>query len=289
MDRTKLLALILTTALIIALAVNVYQYTANLEANKQREHETNVLIMRNVLFETQTRINNELQSLDAALLDACSQLSTTGLTGAQARAVLDELVANNSLIVNAATADAHDVLLAVEPAKYVSIEGEDISLQEQNIQMHKAMRPAMSDMIPLVEGFPGVVMVAPIFDAHNMFIGSLSIVIQPKALIQENLPSSIDPAKFSMWSMQQNGTLIYDPDPAQQGKNLLTDPIYQDFPEVQTFTHQVASQQSGYSMYKYYDKNLSDSTGKVVNKEACWTTIGIYNTQWRLVITHIIG
>ncbi len=45
--------------------------------------------------------------------------------------------------------------------------------------------------------------------------------------------------------MQSNGSLIYDPDPEQQGKNLLTDPQYADYPEVQEFTKQVADQRSG--------------------------------------------
>ena len=32
----------------------------------------------------------------------------------------------------------------------------------------------MSNLIPLVEGFPGVVMVAPIFDSNEKLIGALS-------------------------------------------------------------------------------------------------------------------
>jgi hypothetical protein len=141
-------------------------------------------------------------------------------------------------------------------------------------------------MIPLVEGFPGVVMVSPVFNATGQFLGSLSIVIQPYNLIQKYAAPVIEAGQFSMWSMQLNGTLIFDPDPAQQSKNLLTDPIYADYPEVQAFTQQVAAQQTGYSTYSYFDKDLSDSSGKVVSKEAYWTTIGIYNTQWRLVIVH---
>jgi hypothetical protein len=44
--------------------------------------------------------------------------------------------------------------------------------------------------------------------------------------------------------MQLNGTLLYDPDPAQQGKNLFTDPIYMEYPTVQAFTQQVSSTQT---------------------------------------------
>jgi hypothetical protein len=146
----------------------------------------------------------------------------------------------------------------------------------------------MSDMIPLVEGFPGVVMVSPVFDTNGKMIGSLSIVIQPRALIQKYVMPAIADGKYSMWSMQTNGTLIFDPDPAQQDKNLLTDPIYADYPEVQAFTHHVAEQPSGYGTYKYFDKNLDDDSGRVISKEAYWATIGIFNAEWRLVIVHFL-
>lgn len=269
----------------MTVAINVYQYTLNLELNKK-----NIQIeLKNKLDQVKSQINGELQTLDQILLDACIKLSSTELVGTQAREILANVAANNSLIVNAATADANDILLAVEPSSYDSIEGQDISGQEQNLYMHHTMRPAMSNLIPLVEGFPGVVMVGPIFDADNQFIGSLSLVIQPRALIEKYVTPAIAAGLYSMWSMQLNGTLIYDPDPAQQDKNLLTDPIYIDYPEVQAFTHQVAEQQTGYGTYSYYDKDLSDSSGKIVNKEAYWTTIGIYNTQWRLVIVHTLN
>ncbi|MGD6932903.1 MAG: PDC sensor domain-containing protein [Candidatus Bathyarchaeia archaeon] len=289
MKTVKLLVIILAAALIITFAVNIYQYTLNLDLSKQKDEVTTQFEMKNRLAQVQSQIKGELQTLDEVLLDACIQLSSTGLTGTQAREILSNAVANNSLIVNAATADAHDILLAVEPSSYASIEGEDISSQEQNLYMHQTMRAGMSDMIPLVEGFPGVVMVGPIFDADNQFIGSLSLVIQPRALIEKYVTPAIADGLYSMWSMQLNGTLIYDPDPAQQDKNLLTDPIYTDYPEVQAFTHQVAEQHAGYGTYSYYDKDLSDSSGKIVNKEAYWTTIGLYNTQWRLVIVHALN
>jgi len=286
MKTTKLYALILAAALIVTVAVNVYQYTLNIDLNRQAAQANTQLDMKTMLAQVQEEINLELQSLDEALLDACNQLTHTGLTGTQARTVLTELVANNSLIVNAATADANDILLVVEPVSYADIEGLDIASQEQNLYMHQNMRPAMSNMIPLVEGFPGEVLVSPVFDSTNRFVGSLSIVIQPYNLIEKYVTPAIADGQFSMWSMQLNGTLIFDPDPAQQSKNLLTDPIYNDYPEVQAFTRQVVEHQTGYGTYSYFDKDLSDASGKVVSKEAYWTTIGIYNTQWRLVIVH---
>ena len=92
-----------------------------------------------------------------------------------------------------------------------------------------------------------------------------------------------------MWVMQSNGTLIYDPDPDQQSKNLLTDTIYKDYPEVQEFARQIAEQPSGYGNYQYYDKDVADYDKQLVTKEAYWMTVGIYGTEWRLVIWHALS
>jgi hypothetical protein len=169
------------------LGFNIYQWSTNSSLTQQSQWSLERQEMLHQLTATQSKINNNLVSLDGALQTACHKLSTAGLSGTQARTILSELVSNNSLIVNAATADVKDVLVAVEPSNYSSIEGQDISLQEQNIQLHQSMRSAMSNMIPLVEGFPGVVMVAPIFDVNGKLTGSLSIVVQPSLLVQQSI------------------------------------------------------------------------------------------------------
>ncbi len=284
MARTKIVIFGLIVFLVASLGFNVYQYTATQTFNQQNAEASIRQDMVSQLMHTQNNVDTELAKLDAALSASCQQLSTVGTSGSQARAILSELIANNSLIVNAATADAQDVLVAVEPSSYSDIEGQNIQAQEQNVCMHQTMRPAMSNMIPLVEGFPGVVLVAPIFDSNQKLVGSLSIVVQPSALIAQSIATDSGETQFSMWAMQKNGTLIYDPDPSQQGKNLLTNPIYTAYPEVQEFTQKVSAQQAGYGSYQYYDTNLNNNAKQMVNKEAYWTTVGIYGTEWRLVV-----
>ncbi len=290
MGKSKGITLVLVVILAVSLFFNIYQLISNLELSEQKAALTVRQEMVNQLMHTKINVDNELAKLDKALTSACQKLSILGLDGAQVRGVLSDLVDENALIINAATADAEDILVAVEPNSYSEIEDQDISGQEQNIWMHQSMLPEMSNMIPLVEGFPGVVMVAPIFDTNSKFMGSLSIVILPSQLINQSIAQPPEGTKlYQMWAMQSNGTLIYDPDPNQQGKNLLTAPEYAEYPEVKSFTQKVADQQSGYSCYQYYDKPLDDDTKKVVTKEAYWMTVGVYGTEWRLVIWNILN
>ncbi len=285
MNKTAAIAILLIALLTASTVFNVYLFSQNSAFIDDRNGANSKLEMASIMTTVRTQVDASLSQLDSNIAYACRQLSAVDLQGAEARAILANLTASNPFIINSATSNADDILLAVEPSQYSGIEGEDISVQEQNVKMQFTMRPAMSDMILLVEGFYGAVMVAPIFNSNNTFIGSLSIVIQPRELLKAVIEPAIAGTLYSMWSMQVNGTLLYDPDPTQQGKNLFTDPIYVDYPTVQEFTHQVANQQAGYGTYTYHENTVA---GKIVNKEAYWATAGIYGTEWRLVILHVL-
>jgi len=281
MLKMKLLVLILSVILVVSLAFNVYQQSTISSLSSQNKKEE----MASLLLHDGASINSELQKLDSVVLDACQKLSGTGLTGAAVEQILNEIYTQNSdIIVNAATADKNDILLAVQPSNYSDIIGEDITDQEQNIEMHQTMRPAISNLIQLVEGFPGIVMVAPVFNSNGLFIGSLSIVFLPYELIHPIVKDSVQ-GIYTIYALQKNGTLIYDDSP-EQGKNVFTDEEYQGYTELQAFIHTVVNTQSGYGTYSYFD-DLSPSR-PLVNKEAFWTTIGIHNTEWRLVIAHTV-
>lgn len=281
MLKMKLLVLILSVILVVSLAFNVYQQSTISSLSSQNKKEE----MASLLLHDGASINSELQKLDSVVLDACQKLSSIGLTGAAAEQILNEIYTQNSdIIVNAATADKNDILLAVQPSNYSDIIGEDITDQEQNIEMHQTMRPAVSNLIQLVEGFPGIVMVAPVFNSNGLFIGSLSIVFLPYELIHPIVKDSVQ-GIYTIYALQKNGTLIYDDSP-EQGKNVFTDDEYQGYTELQAFIHNVVNMKSGYGTYSYFD-DLSPSR-PLVNKEAFWTTIGIHNTEWRLVIAHTV-
>jgi hypothetical protein len=281
MLKMRLLVAVLIVIMVASLAFNAYQWSTNLALTNQ----SNEKLMPTLLIHDVSSINSELQKLDSLLSNACRQLSLTGLTGAEAEKVLYDLYTQNSnIIVNAATADKKDILIAIQPSNYSNIIGQDIKNQEQNIEMHQTMRPAISNLIDLVEGFPGVVMVAPVFDTNGQFIGSLSIVFLPYELIHPIVEGSVQ-GIYTIYALQKNGTLIYDAGP-EQGKNIFTDQEYRGYTELQTFIHQVVDTQSGYGKYSYYD-DLAPSR-PLVNKEAYWMTIGIHNTDWRLVIARTL-
>jgi len=281
MAKIKLLVAVLIVIMVFSLAFNAYQWSTDLSLTSQSEKD----LIATFLIHDASSINLELRNIDDLISEACQQLSVTGLTGVAAEKILSDLyIQQSNVIVNAATADENDVLLAVQPSNYSSIIGENIKNQEQNIEMHKTMRPAVSNLIDLVEGFPGIVMVAPVFNIAGQFIGSLSIVFLPYELIHPIVEGTVQ-GVYTIYALQSNGTLIYDAG-IEQGKNIFTDEEYQGYTELQTFIHQVVYTQSGYGKYSYFD-DLAPSR-PLVSKEAYWMTIGIYNTDWRLVIARTL-
>ena len=277
MSKSKLLIAILIVIVIISVAFNIYQWTANLSSAKQGNEEMELIIIN-----SEAAINAELLRLDNLLSNACQQLSTTDLTGLEAKQILNGLYAENSgVIISSATVDQNDIILAIQPSQYSNITGQDLKSQEQNVEMHKTMRPALSNLTSLIEGPTGVTMVSPVFDTNRQLIGSLRITFQPYQLIH---PIVRDSAKgiYTIYALQKNSTLIYDANDEEQGKNIFTDPAYAGYTELLTFTHQVVDTNSGYGTYSYFD-DLAPSR-PLVSKEAYWTTIGIYNADWRLVI-----
>jgi hypothetical protein len=279
MNKTKALITVLIVIMITSLAFNVYQWNANLSSTKQGNEEMELIIIN-----SEATINAELQRLDKLLSDACQQLSTTGLTGSETEQILNTLYTENSdIIISSATADKNDIILAIQPSKYSDITGRDLKSQGQNIEMHKTLRTALSNLTSLIEGPTGVAMVAPVFDTNQQLLGSLRITFQPYQLIH---PIVKDSAKgiYTIYAIQKNSTLIYDANNEEQGKNIFTDQAYQGYTELLTFIHQVVDTKSGYGTYSYFD-DLAPSR-PLVSKEAYWTTIGIYNADWRLVIAH---
>ena len=279
MNKSKLLITILIAIMITSLAFNVYQWNANLSSTKQGNEE-----MELILINSEATINAELQRIDGLLSDACQQLSTTGLTGLEAEQILNSLYTENSdIIISSATVNKNDIILAIQPSQYSNITGQDMKSQEQSIEMHKTMRPALSNLTSLLEGVKGVVMVSPVFDKNKQLIGSLRITFQPYQLIH---PIVKDSSKgiYTIYALQKNSTLIYDANNEEQGKNIFTDQAYAGYTELLTFIHHVVDTQSGYGTYSYFD-DLAASR-PLVSKEAYWTTIGIYNADWRLVIAH---
>ncbi len=294
MNTLKLLAGLLAVALVVSVGLNVHFWGQNAALNDQKNTLTNEnraqaarLDMVSTLFQAQVKVNAELQKIGANIIYASEQLSAIGIDGVQTRSVLSELVANSSFIIDAATADLNNTLVTVEPSAHRNVEGMYIGEQDYlNTNSRNPIIPTMTDVIPLVEGFDGAAIVAPIFNQNGTIIGSVSVIFDPTVLLNAKIAPLVKDKAYSVTAMQLNSRSIYDTDPAQIGKVLFTDPLYASYTELLALGHNVAEESSGYGTYSF---PISAGSTQAEQKECYWTTIGAYGTEWRLALIHTMN
>jgi hypothetical protein len=239
-----------------------------------------------LLQKVQQEVENVLEEIDHNLGASAKELARTGLDSPEARSILAGMCPSASypFLVDCCTVDSKGRMLLVEPARYRSSEGADISGQEQIIRLHATKRPVMSRTIAMVEGFDAIDLEQPILSRSGEFMGSVSMLIRPEALLASVIQPAIKGYPVNIWVVETNGRILYDGHEREIGRNLFHDPSYKPFKDLQSLGARIAAEPAGQGNYEYYEKG-PDSP--VVTKRAAWTTVGLHGTEWRLVLAHV--
>jgi hypothetical protein len=285
LNKLKAVAALLAVALAISVAANLYLANQNTALNAQNTDAQARIDMTATLTQAQTSIAAELERIGASLVYASKQLSAAGLVGGQADAVLATLAANSSFIINAATENLDNIIVAVAPANWSYIEGRNVGEQTYlNLNPHGEITPAMTPLVPVQSDMMGNIVAAPVFNSQKQLIGTVSVIFDPQVLIGASASAALEGKPYELIGMQIDGLMIYDSDPSQQWRNMFTDPAYADFTELLALGHRVAAAPSGYGTYTF---NLIGST-EIAHKECYWTTVAAYGQQWRLALNHAL-
>ncbi len=236
-----------------------------------------------VLNEVHQKINEEFKRIDAAMKDTARKLGASGLTGDSARSSLAELYGKFTFAVDCTAVDPKGTMLTLEPSFYKHLEGTDISVQEHIKRVIKKNKPVMSSVFKAVEGFEAIDVEYPVFNPQGEYIGSVSLFFKPETLFAQRLPSLIKNFPVDIWAMEKGGKIIYDSDISEIGLNLFTSPIFQPYPQLQKIGHRIAAKKEGTGSYQY----KVHGENAVVIKRACWKSVDLYGTQWRIVGVHV--
>jgi hypothetical protein len=234
-------------------------------------------------LEKETRV--ALDKINTAVAAASTDLSGAGLEGPDARDILNNLCGVVPYAVDCATVDLKGRMVTVEPAGYRKFEGSDISKQEQIVLIQKSRRPVMSKVFRAVEGFDAIDIEYPVFSPEGEFIGSASLLMRPDSLFSAVVTPMVQGLPVDVWVMQKDGRIIYDPDTEEIGRMLFDDPLYASFPELLSLGKTIVRKKSGSGSYEFLGRDLKGP----VRKDACWATVGVLGTEWRLVVTHNVS
>jgi polar amino acid transport system substrate-binding protein len=245
-----------------------------------------------MLLRIQADVQGSLNDLDLDLSNATQDLSATGLAGDDARDVLSRLMQANSNLVEVVTFGKDGSIIIAECKGCEGGEGADISSQEHISHVLKAKTATFSKQFLLVEGFNGTALAYPVFSPQGDFLGGISAIIEPDKLLNAIAAPLLncgeynenDTAGCTFWAMDLDGLLLCDEDSSQVGRNLFEDPLYKSYPSLLDEGHRIATERSGHGYYSFQGK---EGNKTAVDKECYWTTAGIHNREWRLVVTEI--
>ena len=130
--------------------------------------------LKTTTLQAQKAVQAELDNLDSDLFSAASELSGTGLSGPEARQILNGLCSKHPFIIDSCTTDVAGKMVTVAPEAYSSYEGSDISRQDPVVKLRETKEPVLSQVFTAVEGIDAAVIMWPIFSEKGDFIGSLS-------------------------------------------------------------------------------------------------------------------
>ncbi len=236
------------------------------------------------LTAVQHRIQTVLDKLDISMRNAADRLSDISLDSDAARHVLAELVSKHAFAVDACTVNPWGRIIAAEPEAYRHIEGRNIRRQEQVRRLYQTQEPVMSQVIDTVEGFRAVDIEYPIFNADEMLIGSVSLLIRHGIFLDQIIRPTVQGLPVDIWVMQTNGLVLYSADPDKVGSNALQDDLYHAQGPLLGVAGQVAVEPSGATTYTLQNPTDEERTEKSLH----WTTVSLYGTAWRISMVQVI-
>lgn len=234
-----------------------------------------------ILKSTKQGVDLALMEIDKDMKKAAQDLSRTDLKGDAARKILNDLRKYRMYVIDCSILNVDGIKITVEPAEYKQFEGADRSGLLPVLGLLKTKKPFMSDVYESAEGMPAISIGYPIFSDKGVFLGAVRMLIKPEVFLKplvENRP-------YKMWVMQQNGLVVYDPDPEQIGKNIFSDDLFKPFEDLIAFSKTVSLSKSGAGSYSFYANGVKNKT--LVQKVAAWDSAGLYGTEWRVVAMEI--
>jgi len=238
-----------------------------------------------VLRKVTERVQSKLLHADKDFAYAAQKISQYDLKSDSVRNILKGLHARHSFIVDCCIVDTTGIMIVVEPEEYKSFEGSDVSDQVPVQKIHRTHKPVTSNAFIAVEGFQAVVIQYPIFSGVNEFVGPLSMLIRPDSMLVDIIKPIIKGLPLNIWVMQKDGIILYDQNEEEIGKNLFTDEMYKPYGNLLALGEEIVANDNGYGSYTF----LSDTMTEPVEKKCFWETVGLYDMQWKLVLTSILS
>lgn len=228
------------------------------------------------------QVINELtlsfDSLNVDLAANATEISQNVADTAAIRIKLLEMYNRSSFVDEFSFITLQGILQIIEPPQYYASQGIDISTQNHVVKVFQTKLPVLSQTFELVEGFAGAINIHPILNGSQI-LGAISSVFEPKEILGREILPFVEGQDFEIWVMEKGGNVLFDQDPEEIGLNVITDPVYADFPELIAAAELINDGESGQTSYSFYQTG----TNIKVVKETYWKTLHICDNEWKII------
>jgi len=255
----------------VVLAKKVYDFTSGYE---------HVSMVKN-LDRLKEALVEKMGTMEDSLLKASLEFSTHDELPGNIESILKTIYSESPYALDVAFVNAQGVMKVLHPVAYKKYEGVDISDQKQIKRISKTQKPVISELFMSEEDCYAIDVEWPVFNKSGVFKGSLSILLKPDEFYGRIFKERLENPNFELWVMQNDGTIIYDTDSDEIGKNLFKDELYAAYEELFSLGKEMINSKTGSGDYTFLE------TGKEtpVTKEAAWTTVRFHETDWKIVLT----
>lgn len=227
------------------------------------------------LVQAADSVGADLAEIDQALLDASLDLSVTGIEGPDAREVLGDLAGMGPWVVDCITVDLNGTIVEAAPEEYQDVRGTSIKDQEHIERLLSTNQPAGLAYIMSVEGFYAMDFASPIFDEEGRLIGAVTVLANSTELFGTALEPHQPGGSANIWAMTPDGTVIYDTNAEEIGRNTFTDPLFMPFSDLLAVAERVKMERSGKGSYEIFE----------TAREVFWTTVDYQGEEVRLLLS----
>jgi len=225
-----------------------------------------------ILMAAAEAVARRLDALDRDLAEAAHRLSAVDLDQDAARTVVGQLQLRNAdIVIDACTISPRGIMLLVEPSRYRSFEGMDISDQEQVRTLNRTRRPVMSRVFRTVEGMEAVDVEYPVAGPDGKHRGAVSVIFSPWELIGKSLNDLAAGTPVVIRAMQPDGRIIYGADPA-----------HRTFPGLLRMAKRIAAERQGHGACSDFDTG----SRRQVRYDVWRVSLTLHGMLWRLASFH---
>jgi hypothetical protein len=225
-------------------------------------------------------VQSELDKLDLDMSAAAAEMTNTGLSGPEAIDILKRLYNKYRYMIEFATADTNYKIIAIVPEGYSGFQGGYVAIYENGqLITEKVTKPELRYAVVMFEFFYTDAVIWPIFSSNGKAIGSVSALFEPQKLFTRTIGPDLIPSDVAVNIVQLDGLNIYASGYTDTYSNILTDPAVQPYKDLVKLGKKIVARESGNGSYTSVNK----ATGQTVKKQACWTSVGLHGTEWRIV------